>query len=271
MKKIVVNDIYDFSEKILNCASVGATVYVALFYDEAVALMRALIEDPEVSIGHIDLDEDSEYQKEYYVILDETYTLSVERAWQDGDNAGYLRFTADALLVDGEASYAIVRAADDPDCLLYELTIDDHGLYSCDIDYPDEDHDDYDEESESSLCLLDKAISHIINIIYGKDGDDSVIGNKEVLDYVNVINRRFAKNGKWDSENCYYFAVILKDRFPGGDIYYDVINGHFSYKYNGVHYDHTGAFVPDGYLVRWDDFDDYDCIQKARIVRDCIL
>ena len=28
------------------------------------------------------------------------------------------------------------------------------------------------------------------------------------------------------SKNCYYFAMILKDRF-NGEIYYDVINGHF--------------------------------------------
>lgn len=32
------------------------------------------------------------------------------------------------------------------------------------------------------------------------------------------INRRFPNDCNWLSGNCYYFAIILKDRFPEGNI-----------------------------------------------------
>ena len=96
---------------------------------------------------------------------------------------------------------------------------------------------------------------------FTNDCDDEVIA---------FINRRFGADCNWKTENCYYFALILKDRFPGGFICYDVINGHFSYYYGGKYYDHTGVIEPDGYIVLWDIFDEYDSIQKERIVRDCL-
>lgn len=268
MKKIVVNDIYDFSNKIYECARIGNTVYVVLFYDAATALMHTLLDKPDVSVGHIDFaNNGSDYQKEYYVILDDSLSLSVQCAWDRNNlNAGYNRFSADVLFIDGEASYKIVQGIENKaDCLVYELSIDD-----CELDNSTKHHEnECDGSFNDTFCNL---ISHLILEIISEDDDDKQLsGQKDVLDYIDVINRRFAKDGKWDSENCYYFAVILKDRFPEGDIYYDVINGHFSYRINGVHYDHTGAFEPDGYLVKWDDFDEYDSIQKARIVRDCIL
>jgi len=33
-----------------------------------------------------------------------------------------------------------------------------------------------------------------------------------------------------------YFAIILKDRFPDGEIYYDVWNGHFIFKLEDIYY-----------------------------------
>lgn len=85
------------------------------------------------------------------------------------------------------------------------------------------------------------------------------------------IHRRFPVDCNWISGNCYYFALILKDRFPGGTVYYDVIDGHFVYLYNGRYYDWTGIIEPKGYLVEWDKFAEYDIIQKKRIVEDCLM
>jgi hypothetical protein len=86
------------------------------------------------------------------------------------------------------------------------------------------------------------------------------------------INRRFKDDCSWVTGNCYYFSIILKDRFPEGTIYYDVINGHFVFWYDGKFYDWTGTVkTKDGYYIAWDVFDKYDSLEKERIIRDCVL
>ena len=89
----------------------------------------------------------------------------------------------------------------------------------------------------------------------------------KVLDF---IKRRFQIDSHFLDGNCYYFAVILKSRFPKGDIYYDVIDGHFIFKINNKFYDFTGEINVSS-PVKWSDFNDYDSLQKLRIIRDCIL
>ena len=94
-----------------------------------------------------------------------------------------------------------------------------------------------------------------------------IIMCNDVLDF---IKRRFKKDCDWTNGNCYYFAIILRDRFPDGDIFYDVIDGHFLFKYKDEFYDWTGIINPDGYLVKWNEFDGYDSLLKQRIIRDCV-
>ena len=91
----------------------------------------------------------------------------------------------------------------------------------------------------------------------------------EVLEF---IERRFKKDCDWINGNCYYFALILKDRFPGGASFYDVIAGHFVYSYNGNYYDWIGIVKPEenSVYINWDEFALYDELQKKVIVRDCI-
>ena len=92
----------------------------------------------------------------------------------------------------------------------------------------------------------------------------------EILDF---IQRRFKKDCDWTNGNCYYFAIILNDRFPEGKIYYDVINGHFIFYHYGYLYDWNGIVEPESNwcFVEWDKFDEYDSLQKERIIRDCIM
>ena len=90
----------------------------------------------------------------------------------------------------------------------------------------------------------------------------------EVLDF---IQRRFKDDCRWIDGNCYYFAIILKDRFPEGKIFYDTIWGHFVFFYKNEIYDWNGIRYNCGFLVKWDDFDKYDRLQKQRIVQDCLL
>jgi len=217
-------------------------------------------------------DEDvNGYKKEYYVILDGSMSLSVEHAWLEKSkwhDEGYAYFESDVLYIIGDASYNIVKTQGKKDCDIYELVLDD-------IIY-------FDSECEDTGCCSDgdceQCCSHrldltdLIDFLEYLVSPDSYKSKEdcehdEVLEF---INRRFPIDCNWNYENCYYFALILKDRFPGGAIYYDVINGHFSYSYNDNHYDHTGIIKPDGYLVSWDEFDNYDSIQKQRIIRDCL-
>lgn len=86
------------------------------------------------------------------------------------------------------------------------------------------------------------------------------------------IHRRFQADCNWTSGNCYYFALMLKDRFKDGVVYYDVIDGHFVLLHDGRYYDWTGIVQPDEEaLVEWDRFDEYDPFQKERIISDCLL
>lgn len=111
----------------------------------------------------------------------------------------------------------------------------------------------------------------------------SVPSTKDVIEFV---ARRFP-NAKedlhWVSGNCYYFAVILKTRFPLGHIIYDVIDGHFLFLYNNLLIDASGSTYIDTVpiigddnfkitdtLIVWDYFDKYDSLQYQRIIRDCI-
>lgn len=90
----------------------------------------------------------------------------------------------------------------------------------------------------------------------------------EVLKF---IQKRFKKDCNWTTGNCYYFSTILKNRFPDGRIFYDVIYGHFVFQYGNQYYDWNGIVLFVGYLVEWDKFDEYDFLLKQRIIRDCIM
>lgn len=89
---------------------------------------------------------------------------------------------------------------------------------------------------------------------------------------LNFIHRRFPIDCHWLDGNCYYFAIILKNRFAG-TIYYDVIDGHFVTKIGGKMYDWSGIVDESGnnHYVEWDKFDKYDSLVKGRVVEGCIM
>lgn len=93
---------------------------------------------------------------------------------------------------------------------------------------------------------------------------DSVLG---------FIRGRFPIDCHWLDGNCYYFALILADRFNNGKIVYDVIDGHFACEIGGVKYDWSGVVKRSGLhkWVEWDKFIKYDNLQFERVVKDCTL
>lgn len=89
---------------------------------------------------------------------------------------------------------------------------------------------------------------------------------------IEFIKRRFPNDSNWLNGNCFYFAIILKSRFPEGVIFYDVVIGHFVFMYENIYYDWSGKIKPDlSHLVEWDKFDEYDSLQKERIIEGCVL
>lgn len=110
---------------------------------------------------------------------------------------------------------------------------------------------------ESVICMREE---------YNRSKLDSY-SPEDVLEF---IKRRFPMDCKWVDGNCYFFAVILNERFPNGEIVYDVIDGHFLLKLGDKYFDHRGVSTPIK-PISWRDFDSYDCLQKQSIVKYCIL
>jgi hypothetical protein len=87
---------------------------------------------------------------------------------------------------------------------------------------------------------------------------------------VEFIKRRFPTDCNWTNGNCYYFALILSNRF-NGIIYYDVIDGHFICKIDNNYYDYFGIVdINNRILVEWNKFQEYDSLQYERIMQDVI-
>lgn len=73
---------------------------------------------------------------------------------------------------------------------------------------------------------------------------------------VAVIQRLF-RNGY-----CYYFALMLQDAFPGGEIMWTIGGGHICYKYLNVAYDITGVYSKDCTLVSYHELGDlFECFR----------
>lgn len=94
---------------------------------------------------------------------------------------------------------------------------------------------------------------------------------QEVIEF---IERRFKQDCNWKTGNCYYFALILCDRFKqyNPEIYYDAVDGHFLCKINDRFYDWGGAIsFSDEYVEKWSDICKEDPTWSSCIVRDVIL
>lgn len=84
------------------------------------------------------------------------------------------------------------------------------------------------------------------------------------------IRRRFSSDNNWLTGNCFWFSIILKNRFPGGRIYYMPIAGHFIYKYKNVFYDWRGIIVPDERVIQLSTIKRTDPDWYNRLVDNCL-
>lgn len=93
----------------------------------------------------------------------------------------------------------------------------------------------------------------------------------EILEFINKFKFKYKKELEYifTSGNCYYFAVILKERF-NGEIYYLPIENHFICKIDNNYYDITGKAKMNEKPYKWSEFIKEDEKLYNRIVRDCI-
>lgn len=135
MERIAFAQIGDLAEYMINRVEDKEYIVTALFFDDAVELMRSLLLYDEVQIGTIEIAdfEYDGYTDEYYVSLMDDYTLCVERALSDEK---YLRTDAALLLLDGDVKYAIVEANDESECI--EIVIGDDDCEESDCTNSDE-------------------------------------------------------------------------------------------------------------------------------------
>ncbi len=91
-----------------------------------------------------------------------------------------------------------------------------------------------------------------------------------ILDF---IQRRFSKEVcGWTHYNCYYFAQILKHRFPKVTILYLPIENHFVCKYGNYYYDLYGRHDNLKETPKiWEDYWKEDQLHYDRIIRDCVI
>ena len=93
---------------------------------------------------------------------------------------------------------------------------------------------------------------------------------KSTTDIELWIANRFPEDSHWTTGNCFFFATILQAAFPGGDIVYDPIEGHFLYSYNNHFYDYYGEQrEPDNWYF-WDHYSEIDESHWRHVMRDCV-
>lgn len=288
MEKIYIEDALDLAKLMLYDINNGKDSSAVLFYDDAVELIAELqlIGDAHpisLDISHPDF---SGYNGVYYVdmtpVSEDEFELFVCPA-KEADNTEYSYNTADVIYVDGDADSFILKNIEAP--AIYEIDIE-HEVYDeddeeCDLNCDDcpfsdiEDDDDFDEieEEPDDADYFEPLLDLVHDVIDGLCGflrEHEKYTSEEIIDFIHRRFGPFDENSDWMTCNCFWFAQILNDRFPGGRLYYDVVVGHFVFEYDGIYYDYSGIVTPNDDLVAWDEFDKYDAYQKERIIRDCI-
>lgn len=81
----------------------------------------------------------------------------------------------------------------------------------------------------------------------------------------------FDNDEKYMNGLCYWFAYILKGRFPQGEIWYDQIENHFYYIIEAIAYDVRGAVDLPTTAKRWDEYKNCDLLDYQRVVKYCVL
>ena len=137
MMKEIFDSYEDLAEYMVFRASEGQYTVAALFYEDAMGLMRELMLYDDVTFESIEISppEYDGYEKEYYVSLADDFIAGVEKAYEDGR---YLSTEADLTMIDADANSKILSALDTAKCR--ELDFDD-------TDFDSTDYDEYEDDN----------------------------------------------------------------------------------------------------------------------------
>lgn len=99
----------------------------------------------------------------------------------------------------------------------------------------------------------------------------------EILKFIQRFPINDEDVDQWMGHNDYYFAHILKMRFKG-EIWYDLVDCHFLFRYFDEFYDWTGwrneynLNKPEtmNNMMKWSELKKFDSSRAARIKRDVI-
>ena len=101
--------------------------------------------------------------------------------------------------------------------------------------------------------------------------------NNDILNFIQRFPINDEDVDQWMGKNDYYFARILKTRFRG-ELWYDLVECHFLFRYYDQFYDWTGLRAEYDLnnpttvdnLIKWSKLKEWDRSRYDRIVRDVI-
>lgn len=95
-------DYYELAEYVIKSAkNKKKSVTLALFYDEAVEVVKNILNDNDVIVKSMEISDEeiSDYEKEYYITLDEEMELYVQPAYSEKSGC-YLYNESDIVIFD---------------------------------------------------------------------------------------------------------------------------------------------------------------------------
>lgn len=110
--------------------------------------------------------------------------------------------------------------------------------------------------------MLWSRLSLVVQVLQGKVMSD-------ILDFIQQFKEYKSVEDAFRYGHCYYFALILQQRF-GGEIFYDPINGHFLFGVDGEYYDITGKAIPAYGTVKWAEMETIDPVWYQRVKKHCV-
>lgn len=97
------------------------------------------------------------------------------------------------------------------------------------------------------------------------------MAEKEISEVIEFIRRRFPQDCNWLNGNCYWFAAILKARFPFLKIFYMPVSGHYVAGALNTYFDWTGKVAPSEPVIPFDTIKKDDREWYSRLIRDCVI